>query len=186
LALAIDNPSSQDYIDAYGIIPLTQGSAALQAGDYTLLPAGITTDQNGYTRPGATTCTPGAVEMFTVDFETNGGAPPVDDQILWGGAKVTEPDEITQSEYIFVDWYKESNFATIWDFDSDTVDGNTTLYARWNTGTGINPSVAGKAVQSVGYYDLTGKPVPAGAKGFVIKKTVYSDGSIGNSKTVVK
>ncbi|MDR1120653.1 MAG: hypothetical protein LBM08_07015, partial [Dysgonamonadaceae bacterium] len=53
-------------------------------------------------------------------------------------------------------------------------------------GTGLNPVVAGKSIQSVSYYDLTGKPVPAGTKGFVITKTVYEDGGIINKKAMVK
>jgi hypothetical protein len=50
--------------------------------------------------------------------------------------------------------------------------------------SGIGSQVAGKAVKSVQYFDLTGKPATGATKGFVIKKTIYEDGSIKNSKAV--
>jgi rhamnogalacturonan endolyase len=43
-----------------------------------------------------------------------------------------------------------------------------------------------KTVKSAEYYDLTGKPVGKNAKGFVIGRTVYDDGSIENSKEFVR
>ncbi|MDR1809683.1 MAG: hypothetical protein LBR34_04670 [Prevotella sp.] len=50
--------------------------------------------------------------------------------------------------------------------------------------TGVNTNIVGKTPQSVQYFDLTGKPVSATAKGFVIRKTTYDDGSVVNSKAL--
>ena len=35
----------------------------------------------------------------------------------------------------FEGWYKEQECKTKWDFEKDTVQGNTTLYAKWNKGS---------------------------------------------------
>jgi hypothetical protein len=55
-----------------------------------------------------------------------------------------------------------------------------------DTASAIETSFVSKNVVSTGLYDLTGKPVPATANGFVIRRTVYSDGSVVNSKAIVK
>lgn len=34
--------------------------------------------------------------------------------------------------YEFVDWYKEPNYTTSWNFDVDTFTEHTKLYAKWN------------------------------------------------------
>jgi hypothetical protein len=54
--------------------------------------------------------------------------------------------------------------------------------AETQVGTGLQPSVAAKTPVSSKYYDLTGREVAAATKGFVIKKTIYSDGSIVGAK----
>jgi hypothetical protein len=59
-------------------------------------------------------------------------------------------------------------------------------FEEYDTTTGVSASGASKTAVSSSYYDLTGKPVPASSKGFVIKKTVYSDGSVENSKAIIK
>jgi hypothetical protein len=59
-----------------------------------------------------------------------------------------------------------------------------TLTVVKQTGTGIGePATAAKTPLKSAYYDLTGKTVSSDAKGFVIRKTVYSDGSVNNEKT---
>jgi hypothetical protein len=49
--------------------------------------------------------------------------------------------------------------------------------------TGVQPVVAAKTPVKSTYYDLTGKIVSSDAKGFIIRKTVYSDGSVNGEKT---
>ncbi|GAB6011807.1 beta strand repeat-containing protein [Viscerimonas tarda] len=52
--------------------------------------------------------------------------------------------------------------------------------------TNMDNIVGAKSIVSESYYDLTGKPVSATAKGFVIKRTVYDDGSVINNKGFIK
>jgi uncharacterized repeat protein (TIGR02543 family) len=47
------------------------------------------------------------------------------------GEKATKPADMTRNNYTFDGWYKDATFATIWDFDSDVVNENTTIYAKW-------------------------------------------------------
>ncbi|WP_459685638.1 hypothetical protein [Viscerimonas tarda] len=85
------------------------------------------------------------------------------------------------------------------DSDGEIVmaDGSTANPANWatvkattvtvtRTSTGIGNIAGAKAIVSESYYDLTGKPASATAKGFVIRRTVYDDGSVINSKALVK
>lgn len=86
---------------------------------------------------------------YEIVFDANGGefeAAPA------GGTPVTKPDssdiygykyvyshgdymnEITEpvrDNYIFTGWFTSLSDGKIWDFETSTVDGNLTLYARW-------------------------------------------------------
>ena len=59
----------------------------------------------------------------------------------------------------------------------------TKVFTIQNT-TGINSNLSAKTPKSVQYFDLTGKAVNGTAKGIVIKKTIYKDGSVENSKEI--
>lgn len=48
------------------------------------------------------------------------------------GSKVTEPAAPTARGYLFDGWYKDSNYSEPWNFETDTVSGNITLYAKWH------------------------------------------------------
>ena len=72
--------------------------------------------------------------VYTVKFETNGGEPaPVDQNITYGG-KVFMPQSITRGGYGFGGWFKDAACTAVneWNFTSDTVTGNITLYAKWD------------------------------------------------------
>ncbi len=55
---------------------------------------------------------------------------------------------------------------------------------RWinKVGNDTNTTVADKSILSVDYYDMLGKSVSKGAKGLLIEKTTYQDGSISTQK----
>lgn len=73
---------------------------------------------------------PSESETFTVTFNSNGGSE-VASQTVAAGGKVTEPEDPTKTDYTFGGWYKESTLETAWDFATDTVEADTTLYAKW-------------------------------------------------------
>ncbi|MDR0647987.1 MAG: InlB B-repeat-containing protein, partial [Synergistaceae bacterium] len=70
---------------------------------------------------------------YTVTFDSQGGSavaqmnPPQN-------TTITEPAAPTRSGYSFIGWYKEAACIDAWDFSSDTVTANITLYAKWTAG----------------------------------------------------
>ncbi len=69
---------------------------------------------------------------YTVTFDTNGhGTAPTQQKTTYGG-KITEPAAPTAENYYFRGWFKESTCENIWDFDSDIVTADITLYAKWS------------------------------------------------------
>lgn len=67
---------------------------------------------------------------YTVTFESNGGST-VASQTITVGGMVTEPTAPTKKDCTFDGWYKEADFQTVWNFGTDTVTADTTLYAKW-------------------------------------------------------
>lgn len=47
------------------------------------------------------------------------------------GSLVTKPANAYFDGYAFAGWYKEPGFVSLWDFNNDTVQTNTSIYARW-------------------------------------------------------
>ena len=69
---------------------------------------------------------------YTVTFDANGhGTAPTQQKTTYGG-KITEPAAPTAENYYFQGWFKENTCENIWDFDSDTVTADITLYAKWS------------------------------------------------------
>jgi len=67
---------------------------------------------------------------YTVAYDShNGTAVPYEN--VEHGLQVTEPADPTKNGYDFVGWYSDATYATAWDFDNDTVDGNLILHAKW-------------------------------------------------------
>lgn len=70
----------------------------------------------------------------TVHFDSCGGSE-VEDQILKIGDRVREPEDPIREGYVFDGWYTEPELENRWDFDSDTVQADMTLYAGWTVRT---------------------------------------------------
>jgi len=69
---------------------------------------------------------------YLVTFNANGGTPMPAQQVVLAGGKISEPPAIKNSFKTWGGWFKESTFITPWNFASDTVSGNVTLYAFWD------------------------------------------------------
>ncbi len=68
---------------------------------------------------------------FNVTFTADGGTPVPDSVSVNYGSKISEPAAMSKTGYIFAGWYKEAALTNEWDFDNDTVSGDTILYAKW-------------------------------------------------------
>lgn len=67
--------------------------------------------------------------MYCVSFNGNGGIPAFYAVFAKGGDVLAIPATAMQGHT--VDWYKDSSFSNIWDFDNDIVSGELTLYAKF-------------------------------------------------------
>jgi uncharacterized repeat protein (TIGR02543 family) len=68
--------------------------------------------------------------VYTVTFNANGGTS-VPAQTVPADGTATKPTDPTKTGYIFGDWYKEAALDNLWNFATDTVTDNITLYAGW-------------------------------------------------------
>ena len=95
---------------------------------------------------------PPAPTSYTVTFNTNGGTA-INPQTITAGGHVTIPTAPTKDGYTFAGWYKDAGLTTPFDFVNETINADTTIYAKWtqnaparytvtfntNGGTAINP-----------------------------------------------
>ncbi len=88
--------------------------------------------------------------QYAVTFNANNGTEVTTVNVNYGQtvAKPTDPTKTaTAAEtYTFAGWYKDAGFQTVFNFDTDTITGATTIYAKWN----VTP-----ITYAVKYYDGT-------------------------------
>ncbi|MEG1663586.1 MAG: InlB B-repeat-containing protein, partial [Clostridia bacterium] len=70
------------------------------------------------------------LEKFDVIFEVNGGSA-VASQSVVGGSFATAPAAPTKTKFSFVGWYKEASCTTAFDFATEKITADTTVYAKW-------------------------------------------------------
>ncbi|MDR2698807.1 MAG: InlB B-repeat-containing protein [Candidatus Methanoplasma sp.] len=68
---------------------------------------------------------------WNVTFDTDYGMPVPPVQVVLHGQLVTEPSPPTKEYYLFDGWYSDSSLSTAWDFGTDVVTSDITLYAKW-------------------------------------------------------
>lgn len=68
--------------------------------------------------------------LYTVTFNSNEGSA-VSTQEVEAGSKVAKPENPTKDGFTFVGWFSDSALTDEWLFDSDVVNENITLYAKW-------------------------------------------------------
>jgi len=108
---------------------------------------------------------------FDVAFETNGGNK-ISSQKVEKDGNIQQPTNPVKAGYIFDGWYKEKELINPWDFYTDTVTKNLTLYAKWiavytvtfNANGGNTP--ASQVMEAGSYAQRPDDPVRAGF-GFV-------------------
>ncbi|NCC41581.1 MAG: hypothetical protein EOM21_19610, partial [Gammaproteobacteria bacterium] len=103
--------------DSYGQL----GDGGSMPGDDQDEPVNISS--GGDLEPGPTT--------WTVTYDSNGGSA-VSPEEVDDGELATEPTDPTRTHYTFDGWYTDDGVWTDeWDFDTDTVTEDVTLYAKW-------------------------------------------------------
>ena len=67
----------------------------------------------------------------TVTFNADGGTPVPGDQTVAHGDTVDDPGTLTRDGHTFAGWHKDTDCTQSWNFDTDTVTYDRTLYAKW-------------------------------------------------------
>jgi uncharacterized repeat protein (TIGR02543 family) len=70
--------------------------------------------------------------IYTIKFNSGKGSKVADQRIAYGG-KPQKPKDPVRTGCTFTAWYKDALFKQAWSFTSDTVKGNSTLYAKWKS-----------------------------------------------------
>ncbi len=70
------------------------------------------------------------VITYSVSFDLNGHGT-MDMISVTAGSTIVQPATPTDPGYLFKGWYTEAEYKTLWNFTTDTVTGDMTLYARW-------------------------------------------------------
>jgi uncharacterized repeat protein (TIGR02543 family) len=92
---------------------------------------------------------------YTVKYNTNGGTA-VKDTTIKANTSIKKPADPKRTGYKFTGWYKDSALKEAWNFSTDLVRRNTTLYAGWESTNNAKPTaskvlVNGKAVEFDAY-----------------------------------
>ena len=126
---------------------------------------------------------------FTVTFETNGGSA-VEAQEVKNGQHATKPADPTKSGYTFDNWYADTNFVTLFDFEKVEITANWTIYANWNAGGSggevtpdpVNPDPVNPDPTTDVTYTCTNLPDWITNDGCVIFAWVWSPNDTGSWK----
>jgi len=121
------------------------------------------------------------IPTFIVIFNSMGGST-VAPQTVREGETVTQPNDPTRAGFIFEGWYRESTFVILWDFDTDVVTEQITLYARWRSETtNIAELYDSQPIQtwvSNGVLHIEGLPIGERYRIFSISGTLIRQGVV--------
>ncbi|QUY19080.1 InlB B-repeat-containing protein [Treponema vincentii] len=79
------------------------------------------------------------LKKYTVNFDTQGGTA-VTPLEVEHGKTVQKPADPVKASFTFGGWYKENTCTTPWNFATDTVTAEITLYAQWKITIQFAPS----------------------------------------------
>jgi len=113
-----------------------------------------------------------------ISFDSMGGSF-IESAIANGGKTILEPEKPTKTNSAFMGWYKSEKLEEKWDFKSDKIWGNTTLYARWQAvdfqATEAGTYSADVTLEKLGVDKACMVEI---SDGEYVTKAIYDDGSI--------
>lgn len=169
----VNSADSKDYVNysaGGGVYRYTLGDAeATQiydaAGHYQYCDSPVIADASGnlyYINDSGTLFKLGAVESWTVAFNSNGGSACDTKFVATADGKLVKPADPTRDGYTFGGWYTDEACMQAYDF-STPVTADLTLYAKW-TKNAVNPGGNGGAGSNGGGSGTgTGSGTGAGA-----------------------
>lgn len=66
---------------------------------------------------------------YTVTFDTNGGTT-IPSQNVKSGARAADPDQPTKKGFVFYGWYTDNTYSVKWNFKTNLVESDVTIYAK--------------------------------------------------------
>lgn len=168
----VNSADSKDYVNysaGGGVYRYTLGDAeATQiydaAGHYQHCDSPVIADASGnlyYINDSGTLFKLGAVESWTVAFNSNGGSVCDTKFVATADGKLVKPADPTRDGYTFGGWYTDEACMQAYDF-STPVTADLTLYAKW-TKNATNPGGNGGAGSNGGSGSGAGTGSGAGA-----------------------
>ncbi|AKL96977.1 surface protein [Clostridium aceticum] len=122
------------------------------------------------------------INQYTVTFDSQGGSP-VDDVSVNYDNLISAPIAPTKEGYTFGGWYKDALYLNQWNFSTDVVTTDITLYAKWdiNEYTVAFDSQGGSPVdsQTINYMGKIIAPVDPTKTGYIFGGW-YTDSSLTN------
>jgi len=103
----------------------------IQAGGDPTVSVAIQQAVEDFLNPPAPAPAPAPAPTYTVTFNSNEGSAVSPITGIAYNATITLPTDPTKEGYTFGGWYKESECTDDWDFATDKVTSNVTLYAKW-------------------------------------------------------
>ena len=110
------------------------------------------------------------VLTYTVSFNTDGGSA-IESVTVNHGEKLTKPNDPTKTGLVFQGWYKEESHDNLFDFSTETITGDVTLYALFLSDTPSNILLSANTVDE------------AKAIGTVIGNLTTTDGTKNDAHT---
>ncbi|WP_318615893.1 InlB B-repeat-containing protein, partial [Sporosarcina sp. YIM B06819] len=124
------------------------------------------------------------INNYTVTFDSQGGST-VSDQTANYNTMVAVPTAPTKVGYTFDGWFKEVGLTNAWNFTSDMVTTDTTLYAKWTTQKyTVNFNVdegSAIATQEIEHGQFANQPVSAPTKTGYTFAGWYTDDNFGTA-----
>lgn len=111
-------------------------------------------------------------KYFTVFFNTDGGSE-IQSEKIAKGEKAIRPSDPTKADYVFGGWYKEG-FESF-DFDTETITDDITLYAEWNDPNYVVTTYCIIKFDAIGGSDVKPIEVEKGKKATEPNKPVKSN-----------
>lgn len=106
------------------------------------------------------TSTPPPQTTYTVTFVSNQGTAVAPITNIPAGSTILQPAAPTRSGYTFAGWYKDDGtFVNAWNFTSDQVNTNITLYAKWTSSGGSGGGGGGTTTYTVTFDSKGGTSV---------------------------
>ena len=114
-------------------------------------------------------------EAWVVTFNSNGGSD-VPVQYAVKDQKAIAPTAPVKENATFAGWYIDEALNTAWNFDTDKVTADMTLYAKWDTGTGVSTNFENEEVINIEYFNVQCQKVnqPVRNTVYFVKKTYAS------------